>query len=298
MTASLAVPGPADELLVERNGVSLCMLVNHRARSVRVIDFRSGVSKHKRAEIMRLASAQGLERIYALVEREEVSTWGKLGFRREGTIPGFYKRGDAYVVGAAVEKPEDDSQQSGVHRIYVKSDPAEADSVYQNARRLVRDRAELPKPTVRVRQADDSDFRRALAHDLRGRRALTGLERFGRDTERYHFVCTSRGTGPVFISVESQACFNNALIELLVAPRTSKECQLMAESLDRVCEALLARDIIGCFALSPAEDSDLASIYLEAGFRRTGLLQQHLLVGERRADALLWSRKLALPGAD
>jgi len=31
------------------------------------------------------------------------------------------------------------------------------------------------------------------------------------------------------------------------------------------------------------------------GFRRTGLLNRHLRIGSRRADAFLWSRKLAQP---
>lgn len=49
------------------------------------------------------------------------------------------------------------------------------------------------------------------------------------------------------------------------------------------------------FALAPSDDVSLATAFLGSGFRRTGLLAAHLVVGARRHDAILWSRKLANP---
>jgi hypothetical protein len=39
----------------------------------------------------------------------------------------------------------------------------------------------------------------------------------------------------------------------------------------------------------------MATAFLHNGFRRTGLLLDHLVVGSERKDAILWSRKLANP---
>ena len=51
-----------------------------------------------------LAKREGMEKVYTLVERDEVGTWAKLGFAKEGAIPGFYKRSDAYLLGCSVDE--------------------------------------------------------------------------------------------------------------------------------------------------------------------------------------------------
>jgi len=52
---------------------------------------------------------------------------------------------------------------------------------------------------------------------------------------------------------------------------------------------------VSCFALSPSDDVALATAFAFNGFRRTGLLVGQLLVGQKRKDAIVWSRKLANP---
>src|SRR5215831_10524640 len=87
---------PVDEVFFQNDAVSLCMLINRRTRTVRVIDFRAGPSTAKRFFVISFAQREGLEKIYTLVERDEVSTWLKMGFAKEGSIPSFYKRSDAF----------------------------------------------------------------------------------------------------------------------------------------------------------------------------------------------------------
>jgi hypothetical protein len=52
---------------------------------------------------------------------------------------------------------------------------------------------------------------------------------------------------------------------------------------------------VSCFSLAPSDDVALAIAFLYNGFRRTGLLVNHLATAGRRKDAILWSRKLAAP---
>jgi hypothetical protein len=301
-TRTTILPTASDEILFQNDGVSLCLLLNRRARTLRVVDFRSGPNPAKRIFVMSLGKREGAERVYTLVERDEVSNWARLGFQREGNIPGFYKRSDAFILGASVPREAigDRSSESGIRPV-VREVPAleegesEVDRAYQAARRLAKERAELPQPLVRLQLARDVDVKRALASAVRSGRALTAFETFGRDVERIAFSCTARGGFSLMISVETQPCFNNAFIELLTGPRSEKEALLTASAIHSLCDELLQREIVCCFSLSPASDIELAAAYAMNGFRRTGLLNRHLLIGGRRVDAFLWSRKLALP---
>jgi hypothetical protein len=137
--------------------------------------------------------------------------------------------------------------------------------------------------------------KKALASAARGKRALTGFENFGRDVERHFYVCTARGGFSLMMGVEIQPCFNNAFIELLTSPRTEKEAALTRTAIGLLSDELFERDVVCCFAVSPTNAVELAVAYLANGFRRTGLLQSHYARGDRRVDAFLWARKLALP---
>jgi hypothetical protein len=300
-TRTTILPSASDEILFQNQGVSLCLLLNRRARTLRVVDFRSGPNPAKRIFVMSLGKREGAERVYTLVERDEVSTWARLGFQREGNIPAFYKRSDAFILGASVPRDSADEAvaESGVMKVArpVGSEEveSEADRVYQTARRIAKERADVALPFVRIQAAREADVKRALAAATKSGRALTAFEPFGRDVERIAFVCTARGGFSLMASAETQPCFNNAFIELLTGPRTQKEALLTAAAIRCLCDELMGRQIVCCFALSPTTDVELAAAYAMNGFRRTGLLHRHLLIGGERVDAFLWSRKLAQP---
>lgn len=288
----------SDEVFFHNSGVSLCLLVNRRARSLRVIDFRSGPNPAKRTFVMSLARREGVDRVYTLVERDECGTWARMGFAREGTIPGFYKRSDAFVLGAEVSSNDDapvDLEQSGVRAVLSDMVDAEAERIYQHARKLLKDREGESPVVVKVQPVREADLGKAVSTAVRAGKALSGFEPFGRDVTRASYVATARGGLSLHASVELQTCFNNALIELLTSPRTPKEVSLAQATIQKLCEDLFEREVVGCFALSPVADPVLASVYVANGFRRTGVLRKHLLVGKERLDAFLWSRKLAQP---
>src|SRR5579863_2316751 len=103
--AASAIKGGVEEIFFQNDAVSLCLLVNRRARIMRVVDFRAGPSEAKRLFVLTLAQREGVEKAYTLVERDEVQTWTKLGFAKEANIPGFYKRSDAFLLGCVVPPP-------------------------------------------------------------------------------------------------------------------------------------------------------------------------------------------------
>jgi hypothetical protein len=295
MATQLSSQTQSDEIFFSNDGVSLCLIVNRRTRSMRVVDFRSGPHPAKRVFVMGLARREGVDRVYTLVERDECSTWTRLGFQREGNIPSFYKRSDAFILGALVEREDTANEQSGMRAAVTLPDESELERLYQHVRRVAKERETESPPQVRVQLGKEQDVKRAVAAAVRGKRALTAFEPFGRDVERLNFVCTSRGGFSLVASVETQPCFNNAFIELLTSPRTEKEALLTASAIRQLCEELFEREMVSGFALTPATDLELGAAFVVNGFRRTGTLRQHLVIGGRRVDAFLWSRKLALP---
>jgi hypothetical protein len=320
---------PVEEIFFQNEAVSLCLLVNRRARIMRVIDFRAGPSAAKRLFVISLAQREGVDKVYTLVERDEVATWVKLGFIKEGNIPGFYKRSDAFLLGAMVPRPalarlagvsprgiSSDKPRAKVLRgAVVRGDVTENDAhvaesgqaqgmtpaqeraerTVLHARKLAKELPERAVAASKVASISEADARRAVATGVRSGRALTAFEPFGRDVERRYFVATSRGGFELCASVESQGCFGNAYLELLQSPQTDAEKAGTTGALAGLCEKLLSDGVVSCFSLTPSDDVPLATAFAYSGFRRTGLLVAHLVVGNERKDAILWSRKLANP---
>jgi hypothetical protein len=294
-----------DEIFFQNDAVSLCLLVNRRARTMRVIDFRAGPTMAKRQFVLSLAKREGMDKAYTLVERDEVSTWVKLGFAKEGNIPGFYKRSDAFLLGTLVPSRLDQGPpvESETRIAIAKGsgeDPGSAaiDFAERNlvvAKKLAKELGDKPLPAAKVTVIREPDVRKPVAAALRSGRALTAFEPFGRDVERRYFSLTSRGGFELIASTESQACFGNAFLELLQGPKNEPEKLATIAALRTLCDKFLAEGVVSMFSLSPSDDLPLATAFVANGFRRTGLLQGHLVVRGERKDAIIWSRKLANP---
>jgi hypothetical protein len=301
-----------EEIFFQNEAVSLCLLVNRRARTMRVIDFRAGATHAKRLFVLSLAQREGMSKVYTLVERDEVQTWMKLGFAKEGNIPGFYKRSDAFLLGCSAapgkapsqSKDPDEIPYESEMRIAVAAGPAPMTAAQERmertiatAKRTIKDGVD-PVPNAKILSVKEADTRKAVAAAVRTGRALTAFEPFGRDVQRSYFVATARGGFELYASTESQECFSNAFLELLQSPQTPAEKVGTTAALRALCDKLVADGVVGCFSLAPSDDVALASAFLQNGFRRTGLLHEHLLVRGQRKDAIVWSRKLANPAEE
>jgi hypothetical protein len=295
-----------DELLFQNDTVSLCLLVNRRHRTLRVIDFRAGPTVAKRNFVIAAAKREGVEKVFTLVERDEVSTWTRLGFTREGSINAFYKRSDAWILGAVVSQvgplradpqllgdADDDDEVDGEPEV---SSPAAslAERTLARARRLLKANG-AALPAVKLAAVREADLRKAVGAAQRTGRALTGFEAFGRDVERTSWVLTTRSGFEIFASWETQPCFGNSFLELLTGPRDEAERLAVTAAVRAVCARLEEQGIVSTFGLSPADDAQLAAVFLAAGFRRSGVLAKHVIVKGERKDVVVWSKKLIGP---
>ena len=297
MAARVWAAPATDGLLFHNDSVSLCLLVNRHAGTIRVFDFRAGASASKRTFVLSTARREAIERLFIVVEREEVGTWTRLGLAREGAIPGFYKRSDGFVLGAALEPAAPVAHGRGPHAAACLAPDLDlAERTLNKAKSHAKRHTSDPAPVAfRLQDAQEADARRAVWTATRSGSALSSFEPFGRNCLRTFFSGNLRGNPLLWLSAEIQPCFDHAYIELLTGPKTDQEWPLYRNALMLAAGRLREREVISMFGFSPTDDVLLASVFVAAGFRRTGVLARHLWSQAARKDAFLWTRKHTLP---
>ena len=290
-----------EEMFVQNEAVSVCLLLNRRTKTMRVIDFRAGPSHAKRQFVLNLAKREGIEKVYTLVERDEVSTWMKLGFTKEASVPGFYKRSDAFLLGTSVDDVALRAELLVIDEDDELAPPEPSPALDRAERTLVQAKKQVKSlldrqlPIAKMAQVKEAEIMKVVDKALRAGRALTAFEPFGRDVERRWFHLTARNGFELVASTESQSCFGSYFLELLTAPSTEHERLATIAALRTVCDRLLADGAVSCFAMVPSDDLALATAFVFNGFRRTGLLVGHLPSAEGRKDASVFCRRLANP---
>jgi hypothetical protein len=279
-----------EELHFRRESVYVSLVVNRRHRSARVVDFLAGNFPQKQAAIEAIAAREGLERVYTLVEKEESSGWQRVGYAREGSIPGYYKRSDAYVMGHLIGSTPLDDEGRGVS----PADLSGAERLMAAARKLLPSLEVNPR-TFKVQVATDDEVA-ATRTGTRSKKAGAWYEeRFGRSGHRVHVfarpVRANAKAGEQWVSAELQDPFGNAFVQLGTLPARVEDSVLLVGALNTLAEQLRPREVSCSFAVVPVGEAHLAAAMLLAGFRKTGLLARHLVVGDRRVDGILWTRK-------
>lgn len=277
-----------EELHFRSDNAFLCLLLNRRTKQIRVIDFRAGALPAKRLFIQSVAQREGVEKVILLVEKDEVSSWTRVGFVREGTVPGFYKRSDGHLVGCVIGER--------TASVEVSDDALKiAERTIIAAKKLADGVAE-PVKGMTVKESD-KESAEELRDEVWQKRvdAYGAFDAFGRDAGRFYIEITGKRIKPNFISAEFQDCFGHSLIEILRAPRNEHDVQGVVAGLRWLNEYLKAKEIVSAFAFAPVDNLELATAFIAAGFRKTGLLAKGALLGDKRSDAILWTRKLADP---
>jgi hypothetical protein len=278
-----------EELQFRSDNAFLCLLVNRRTKMIRVIDFRAGALPAKRLFIQSVAQREGVEKVILLVEKDEVSSWTRVGFVREGTVPGFYKRSDGHLVGCVIsDKTASVEVSDATQRLVERTLNAARKGArsYDEADRAVSVKEVVEKTAMRAR---DQVWNKQPAN------AFGGFDTFGRNANRVYYEATPRRGKANYLSAEFQDCFGHSLVEVLRMPQADNDVLGLVGGLRRVCDDLKAREIVSAFSFAPAGNVPLSTAYVAAGFRKTGLLARGVLAGGERADAVLWSRKLVDP---
>lgn len=277
-----------EEQQYKSDSAYLSLLLNRRTKFVRVIDYRAGAMASKKLFIQSVAAKEGVRKVITLVEKDEVSSWTKAGFSREGSIPGFYKRSDGYVVGY----------------VFGEGNATVSDQSVRAAEKTITTAKKHAKPVdhaakgVTIEIADPEVAQEARDQVWGHGLGVGSFDPFGRGAERVYFQVSVKGKAN-FLSGEYQDCFGHSLIEVLRAPQNEDELRALTAGLHQLCDAYLKeRGIVSAFTFAPVEDVTLATLFVSAGFRKTGLLASGAMVQGKPVDAILWTRKLADPDED
>jgi hypothetical protein len=210
-----------------------------------------------------------------------------VGFVREGTIPGFYKRSDGHLVGCVIGdktasiEVSDQGQKLAERTI----------SAGKKASKGIK----VPGSGISLKGVSAAAATIARDQTWAKGEGLGCFDPFGRDALRLFLEATPRRGKANYISAEFQECFGHSLVEILRPPKTQTEVVTVVAGLNSFSEELKRRGIVSAFGFAPSDDVNLATAYLMAGFRKTGLLAEGLVLGTERTDAILWTRKLADP---
>lgn len=288
LTKELERSPMVEELHFRSDNAFLCLLLNRRSKQIRVIDFRAGALPAKRLYIQSVAQREGVEKIIILVEKDEVTSWTRVGFVREGTVPGFYKRSDGHLVGCVISDRTasievTDATQRTVER------------TINAAKKRTASIGDVIKGVV-LKGVDVKTAEKARdAVWKKGTETLGTFDSFGRDALRLYLETTPQKGKANYISAEFQECFGHSLMEILRVPKTDPDILAVAAALRSFNEELTRREIVSAFSFTPYDNVELAASFIAAGYRKTGLLAKGVLCAGERTDAILWSRKLADP---
>lgn len=279
-----------EELHFKSDSAFLCLLLNRRTGFIRVIDFRSGALPAKRLFIQSVAKREKVEKVITLVEKDEVSSWTRVGFVREGTIPGFYKRSDGHLCGCLINERTASIEVSD-------AGSRQADRTVNHGKKNAK---EVPDklPMVTVREIEGAPANKARDDLWKKGRGLNPFDDFGRDAKRLYWDAQAKLGKINYLSAEFQDCFGHSLVEILRAPEDDLDVLAVTAGLRQLCDTLTERGIVSAFGFAPSDNIGLATAYCASGFRKTGLLAGGISVEGERKDAILWTRKLNNPADD
>jgi hypothetical protein len=289
---SIAPAEPELPIVEERHFRSdnafLCLLLNRRLKQIRVIDFRAGALPAKRLFIQSVAQREGAEKVILLVEKDEVSSWTRVGFVREGTVPGFYKRSDGHLVGCVIgDRTASVEAGDAAQRV--------ADRTITAAKKIAGE-YEQPGRGVSVKRVTEKAAMSARDSVWKKGDAPYGsFDSFGREAAHLFVEATSKKTKPNYFRAEYQDCFGHSLIEMLRKPKAEADLEVAVAGLKGLEDGLKEHEIVSAFAFAPVDDVELSAVFLAAGYRKTGLLARGVMCEGKRTDAILWTRKLADP---
>lgn len=280
-----------EEIHFRNEGAFFCLIINRRLKTIRVVDFRAGVLPAKRQFIRAVAERESIEKVITIVERDEVSSWSRSGFQREASIPGFYKRSDAYLcgflagAGAAAQRPSESS---------LKQLEKNMATARKNAKKIGDIEGITPEKSSAEEVLPQRD--RAWEEGL----ALGAFDPWGRGTDREYWALhapkTQRATN--YFYTESQEWFGHAFVELLYPPEGAEQLEGSIAGLRGLGDLLKARGLVSAFAFAPGDDLTLCTLFLAAGFRKTGFIARGATLQGRARDLIVWTRKLATFGGD
>ncbi len=300
------------ERMVRNEEIFCSLLFDQLNRTLRVVDFRGGNFQSKHTYLERVLMSEGMRKIFTLIERDDISGWQRVGYQREGSIPGYYKRSDAYIMSRIYDEDFDPEVPLG-------EDDNDNKKLLGDVKTLGREYSEAKTPTIRLEQVTEEEAMEAISKEmdrLNGKaksskkkkgaskrplfKAASDLSavpplfpQFSREVEFFYFVVQNRRTKQTnVIGAEYQDCFGNAKVQLYFSPETKADQNMTRAGLNAAIDALAEIGAVSIFAAARSDDTGMNILYASTGFRNTGWMNRQLLTAKGPVDNILWTRKL------
>ncbi len=297
--------------MVRNNDIFCSLLINQTNKSIRVIDFRGGNFQLKHNYLERILLADGMRKIFTLIERDDMSGWSRVGYHREGTIPGYYKRSDAYIMARIY-----DDDWEGIRDI---EDQPDRKNILNEAKILGNELTSLKASGLRAEHVAAEEISDLLKNEFArlAKKAATtkktkgGKEtkktsfsqviedpvfpQFSRETDSHFFICSNRRTKQLnLFGAEYQGCFGNAKMDLFFKPKTKADLAIARHGLNSFVDWLEVIGAVAIFSLVRADDLETNALFFSAGFRNSGWMHRQLMTREGPVDQILWTKKLTV----
>ncbi len=313
------------EQIIRNEEIFCSLLFDHANRTLRVVDFRGGNFQSKHEYLEHILMKEGMRKIFTLIERDDINGWQRMGYHREGAIPGYYKRSDAYIMSRIYDTDFDPKESQG-------EEIPENKTLLTDVKELGKKLSEQREPSVSVTPVNEAEAYEALREELgradgktkgkkatptkakatkktksKGRKvkAPTPAEvlsnpnpglifpQFSREVEYFHFVIQNRRTKQKnVISTEYQDCFGNAKVHLCFPPESRPDQNLARTGLNQTIDQLAEQGAVSIFSTVFADDVLSNAVFAALGFRNTGWMNRQVLLPEGPQDVILWTKKL------
>jgi hypothetical protein len=294
--------------MVRNNDIFCCLLINQTNKSIRVIDFRGGNFQLKHNYLERILLADGMRKIFTLIERDDMSGWSRVGYHREGTIPGYYKRSDAYIMARIY-----DDDWEGIRDI---EDQPERKNILNEAKILGNELTTLKASGLKAEHVAEEEISDLLkkefarlaqkasrAKKTKGAKTTSFSQviedpvfpQFSRETDNHFFICSNRRTKQInLFGAEYQGCFGNAKMDLFFKPKSRTDLAIARHGLNSFIDWLEVIGAVAIFSLVRADDLETNALFFSAGFRNSGWMHRQLITREGPIDQILWTKKLTV----
>jgi hypothetical protein len=314
------------ERIVRNEDIFCSLLFDYTNRTLRVVDFRGGNFQSKHEYLEHTLMKEGMRKIFTLIERDDINGWQRVGYQREGAIPGYYKRSDAYIMSRIYDVAFDAKDPQG-------EDIPENKNLLNDIKMLGKKLSDMKEPTVSVNQVGDAEAYEALQEELERSESRTKKSKpqkeakgakkvakpaktkksktpvpsemtsvpssellfppFSREVEYFHYVAQNRRTKQKsIISTEYQDCFGNAKVHFCIAPESKGDQNLARTGLSQTIDQLTEMGAVSIFATAPVGNLAENAIYAALGFRNTGWMSRQVIRPEGPEDVILWTKKL------
>jgi hypothetical protein len=268
---------PVEEIYYRKGDIDFCFLLNRRHHNLRVFDYRVGNYQQKRDFFDRIARAEGLRKVFTVVEKQDSKSWRSVGFSREGAIPGYFRTADAYIM-SRVYTEEGDPIQGGAPKLTGPgANIKEVTPVKPRGMNVefVTDQNRLKGVTQGLAiEALYAPFRRGVFHPDVGLHGKIGKRE-------------------IWIGAETDSSFGHAKIDVLTLPDKNADLSHVVFCASALLDELRKMDTASVFGMVPVDDAVANQIYGELGFKVSARLTDHVTREDSFVGVQLWHRRLS-----